>query len=139
MNKDNNFLKEKHPNNISTHSDKSINEKLKNQNKMKDKIKNFVFEIEEKSGKANNHSAKEMPRQIQTKENIKYDFSTTKNLNNLNDYNSYNGNKEYKPKNNSCSTNLNISNGNYLRSPKAREEKNNFFNNYKDKGKNYIL
>lgn len=101
------------------------------QNKMKDKIRNFVFEIEGIGTKVNNHSAKEMPRQIST-EKIKYNYNL-QNLNSPYDFNSPNANKELKS---NSSNNTNALNGNSYKSPKAREEKQiiNMFDNKKEKG-----
>lgn len=142
-------LKEKHPNNISTHSNKSIDDKTKYPNKMKDKIRNFVFEIEGISAaKSNSHPAKEMPRQIHN-ENLKYEYNSTTNAcSKRDDYNSFNGNREYKFKNNYSATNLNLYNGNnILKSPKSKDEKNtniitnmnNKFDTNQDKGTiNYL-
>jgi hypothetical protein len=104
------------------------------QNKMKDKIRNFVFEIEGIATKVNNHSAKEMPRQI-SQEKIKYNFSS-QNLNSPYDFDSSNSNKELKIKSNSSNNNTNALNGNCYKSPKAKEEKQliNMFENKKEKG-----
>ena len=103
---------------------------------MKDKIRNFVFEIEGITTKTTNHSAKEFPRHIH-KEHIKYEYNTN-NVTTSNDY-SVNGNKEYKTKN-SYSKLINY-NGDFSKSPRAKEDKSppNFFEIKKDKSNNYNL
>ena len=129
LTKDSTTPKDRHSQNISTHSNKSIDDKNKIHNKMKDKIRNFVFEIEGVTTKTTNHSAKEFPRQSH-KELIKYEYNTI-SVTTSNDH-SVNGNKEYKTKNNYGK--LNNYNGNFSKSPNAKEDKSppNFFEIKKD-------
>jgi len=96
---------------------------------MKDKIRNFVFEIEGVSTKTNNHLARDFPRKTHN-ELVKYEYNT--NSLNVNDH-SVNGNKEYKPKTSYVKSNN--YNANLSKSPKAREDKSppNFFDIKMDK------